>query len=410
MAFGSDLGFGLMQGGGSFGGPLAMQRARDPRAAYARALMEAGSSGAPVASTTHGLARAGQALVGAWLARDANQDWDNRENNRAMAIANALKDASGTPAETKSYSDGTTINWNAVKPDMNRAIAGLAANKDTADMAAQWQKNEMDWNRQRAATAEDRGANQQFTLQRDQLQNDFGTARDNLNRAHAEYMQDRSAANQFKLQAAQQQFSAAEGALNRTFQRGQQERAQNFQLNNAGTLAQRQAEGTLAAQNAPVTIQTPNGPQTVPAGAAVKVASGSPLTDAQKKEYTDKNLKFDAVDSALGRYEKLLKEGGPSLLGVAGAPTKLSSAYQDTLLELKELFNLGVLNGPDLELMQKTLADPNSLKGAATHAMGGLQPQIDLIKEKLKGARAQLNQNYGMSPKAAVGGDPLGIR
>jgi len=252
---GMPFGFGLMQGGGAYGGPMALQRARDPRYAYANALIERGTSGAPAQTNLEGLSRAGQALVGAWLARDANNDWSNRENNRALAIANALKDASGTPAETKAYGDGTTINWDAVKPNMGKAIAGLAANPDTADMAAQWQARELQFQREREARAEDRNANQAFTLKRDAVQNDFATARDNLNRAHAEYMQDRSAANQFKLQAAQQQFQAAESALNRTFQQGQQERAQQFTLSSAGPIAGAQAKAGIDAQLAPAPEQ-----------------------------------------------------------------------------------------------------------------------------------------------------------
>lgn len=359
---GQPFGFGLMQQGGSFGGPLAMQRARDPRYAYAQALMRGGADTSPVQTPVQGLARVGSGLVGAWMAREAGKDWDNRESNRAMAIANALKDASGTPAETKAYGDGTTINWDERKPNFQAAISGLAANPDTADMAMRMGMDERQYQRGRADKAADVSGERGFMLQRDQIQNEYGRARDDLSRAHAMFMQDRSAANQAALQGAQQRFTAAENAAQRLFLGQQQTNAQTFQQGQqdrgfqqqrdmadvetaaAGPRAQAATAGQLAAQLAPTTINGPQGPMQVPSGAAAGIAkelSGGNLTQDQSNAATFADRMANA-NAVIGKLEGI--NAGPSGgvgAAVAGLPivgNALSSADRQQFDQAKRDF------------------------------------------------------------------------
>jgi hypothetical protein len=65
----------------------------------------------------------------------------------------------------------------------------------------------------------------------------------------------------------------------------------------------------------------------------------------------------NTVWSTLGNYEELFNKYGNQKYGAEAS--ELKSAYTATLLEMKEMFNLGVLNGPDLELMEKVLVNPN---------------------------------------------------
>lgn len=290
---GIPLGFGLLQGGGQYGGPISLARARDPRYAMAQAMIDTGTSGAPARTNLEGLSRAGQALVGAWLMKDANNEYNNRESNRSLAIANALRDASGMPAETKSYGDGTTINWDAVKPNMNKAIGTLAANPDTADTALQWQKGEMDYQRGRQAAAEDRAANQAFTLTRDQLQNAFTASQGEVARAHAAFMQDRSQENALALQKAQQDFAAAQAALQRNFTADQGAVQRQWQLDSAGPIARAQADAGVQAQLAPAPAQYQTEGASTKTAAEVLAAAKNGPQNAQNRVTNEGKLRDD---------------------------------------------------------------------------------------------------------------------
>lgn len=95
---------------------------------------------------------------------------------------------------------------------------------------------------------------------------------------------------------------------------------------------------------------------------------------------------INAQDSnrLLDNFEKIFQEVGNQRFGEEAQ--KLKSAYQQTLLNLKELFNLGVLNGPDLDLMQSLLPDPTAkiglfLKGGEK----GVQAGIDEVRNMILG-------------------------
>jgi len=67
--------------------------------------------------------------------------------------------------------------------------------------------------------------------------------------------------------------------------------------------------------------------------------------------------------------------------------TTADATHKAILMQLKELFNLGVLNGPDLELMESILVSPTSWTG--TYGKNVLDPEsavqegIDVVKEML---------------------------
>lgn len=154
MAFGPGFGSlaGAWGGGGSFGGPVGIARARDPRYAYAQALLNSGTSTAPAHTNLEGLARAGQALTGAWLMRDANEEYKGRESAYQKAIADALKAGQGTPAVTRTTEDQsayggegpqTQIVTPAVPGDMGRMASILGANQDAAQMGLQMQMQQL---------------------------------------------------------------------------------------------------------------------------------------------------------------------------------------------------------------------------------------------------------------------------
>ncbi|MGE0281209.1 MAG: glycoside hydrolase family protein [Rhizobiaceae bacterium] len=79
-----------------------------------------------------------------------------------------------------------------------------------------------------------------------------------------------------------------------------------------------------------------------------------------EKERNDKarvNSAFTAINTELDRYAELVGKTGISVLP-GKEKDQLNTVRQGVMLQLKELFNLGVLNGPDLSLMERMIYDP----------------------------------------------------
>lgn len=139
----------------------------------------------------------------------------------------------------------------------------------------------------------------------------------------------------------------------------------------------------------------------------IKAAPKNPNapTPAQANEGAKKTLQLDNLGTAMDSYEKELS--GLSRLDLAtlaaGTPNAkaaaLSSLHTNLMINMKNLFELGALSGPDYQLMQDsvgsltspgTLANPENLK-----------TRLKVVKENLANARKNLNQNYGGKPQAA---------
>ena len=93
-------------------------------------------------------------------------------------------------------------------------------------------------------------------------------------------------------------------------------------------------------------------------------AGGTILSPPKSTETTEqKNARVKAVQSQqaineqLNHYVDLVGQYGNEALSGEGKD-KLNIARQGIMLQMKELYNLGVLNGPDLALMEKLIYDP----------------------------------------------------
>lgn len=110
------------------------------------------------------------------------------------------------------------------------------------------------------------------------------------------------------------------------------------------------------------------------------------------------------ASDALNAFEKSLDTIGSTVLPSVNHDA-LQTDYENLQLQMKEMYNLGVLNGPDLVLMRRIVQDPTSLRGRAmAHGSGDeqsrrIKAQIGQLREKLKGFQANMTQGA-----AAVGG------
>lgn len=101
-------------------------------------------------------------------------------------------------------------------------------------------------------------------------------------------------------------------------------------------------------------------PQSAPQGNAV---AGSAIpgtikpTETQRNRVSNVNQAFETINGELDRYADLVKKNGIEIMPGEGKDN-LNTVRQGIMLQMKELFNLGVLNGPDLSLMERMIYDP----------------------------------------------------
>lgn len=154
------------------------------------------------------------------------------------------------------------------------------------------------------------------------------------------------------------------------------------------------------------------------------VVGQKPEPDSVKAERAKINAAYKAIDGELTRYEDLVKKFGVE--GKVGqAKDSLNAVRQGIMLQLKELFNLGVLNGPDLSLMENMIYDPvvsltkeggvSNLPGQLMDAVTGNAPSrahnsVTELRRMLDGIMKSKQKDQTSLLGTGGGTDPLGIR
>jgi hypothetical protein len=135
-------------------------------------------------------------------------------------------------------------------------------------------------------------------------------------------------------------------------------------------------------------------------------------TSADKQKLQSAEVEFAKITSAIQSYRQVIKETGANTWSGATpfpteAATKMNTAYNNVALLAKgeELYNLGVLNGPDLDIIRRTLADPSTFKGV-TSSVKELNGQIDMVEKILNKAMEAARKQYGPKPLPGAKGGP----
>lgn len=141
----------------------------------------------------------------------------------------------------------------------------------------------------------------------------------------------------------------------------------------------------------------------------------TPSADAQKAE-----IGAGVLTKTLARYKGMLSSPDGKRDGYnprnpidrMNGTTKaaLNAAYKTAQLQLKDLNALGVIAGPDMELIEGQLIDPTSFKASRVGVEGlfaGIQQVEQFIKDRVETQRAYYSGQNG-TPSADA--DPLGIR
>ncbi len=88
---------------------------------------------------------------------------------------------------------------------------------------------------------------------------------------------------------------------------------------------------------------------------------------------------------------------GDRVASAAGMSTSLNTSYNNAALLAKgeALYNLGVLNGPDLDIIRRTLADPGTIRGGLLTDQKTVREQADQIQRLLEQRLAAARRQYG---------------
>lgn len=103
---------------------------------------------------------------------------------------------------------------------------------------------------------------------------------------------------------------------------------------------------------------------------------------------------FQSLMAGLDDYEQLFADVGQSGMGRVLPGSKndaLSTAHRNLQMQMKELYNLGVLNGPDLDLMNEILLDPTDISSNLLGAVG-LGNMNERIPANIKRVREMMRQ------------------
>ena len=85
-----------------------------------------------------------------------------------------------------------------------------------------------------------------------------------------------------------------------------------------------------------------------------------------------------------------------------GADTAaMNSKYIALLMGMKDMYTLGALTGPDLDLIEKQISNPATW-GGFTKSKEAFNAQIDTVEQQLKDASLNLENSYGHKPKATT--------
>jgi len=158
---------------------------------------------------------------------------------------------------------------------------------------------------------------------------------------------------------------------------------------------------------APSGAQMPSGapgPGSFP-GAGGKSSPFAPsvgqVTDARKQALT-----IEKLVGSLNALETSIQQEGMQIGGMGKAGGTQEARFQDSILQLKELQNLGVLNGPDERILLQQLANPTQLS-SYLKGYGGpdyVYSKITELKEKAQRELQMINRQF---PVPVTGQQPV---
>jgi hypothetical protein len=109
--------------------------------------------------------------------------------------------------------------------------------------------------------------------------------------------------------------------------------------------------------------------------------------------YSKQTSGIQNLQTAITEYQAALKDFGTMDMLSPDARAAMGTKYNNMMLQAKEAYNLGVLNGPDYSILQSVVADPTSMRGAVT-SNAALNNQASELGRIMKQNQANLAKVY----------------
>jgi len=145
------------------------------------------------------------------------------------------------------------------------------------------------------------------------------------------------------------------------------------------------------------------GQRQAPAGQPAAGVLG-PKPEKPPVEFTKFDNQLSNLVGNLNRFKQEIAKGKTTSAQWAptGADTATMNAkYIALLMGMKDMYTLGALTGPDLDLIEKQISNPATW-GGFTKSREAFNAQIDTIEQQLKDASLNLENSYGHKPKATA--------
>lgn len=132
---------------------------------------------------------------------------------------------------------------------------------------------------------------------------------------------------------------------------------------------------------------------------AIPGGPGDKLSEGQNKQV----LGVQNLRNAITEYREALKSFPATGVISPDQRARMGTYYNNMMLQAKEAYNLGVLNGPDLDILTSVITDPRSVKGMITsksaldQQAGNLDQLMQKIGETTSVVRPRMSPSFPSS-------------
>ena len=134
-------------------------------------------------------------------------------------------------------------------------------------------------------------------------------------------------------------------------------------------------------------VSDPSGPQVV--------IAAPEFSATEARQYRQQAQQMDTIEGALSDYRGRLEDVGTNIIYNPRNPdiAALEAARTGLLMQVKELFNLGVLTGPDMDIIEGAIGDPTG-RGAIGNSRDSLLAQLSVVEDYLNRTRSQIPAEF----------------
>jgi hypothetical protein len=119
------------------------------------------------------------------------------------------------------------------------------------------------------------------------------------------------------------------------------------------------------------------------------------VTPKSPEGYNKQKSGVDSVVKAMEQYKNILTESGGRIDRLT--PSKrleIGTLYNNMMLQAKEAYNLGVLNGPDYMILQEVIKNPLDVS-SMIYSADDLKNQVDVFNKVMGNVRKSIDTSYG---------------